>query len=93
MSYLVKSNRQTYLAVQIVDSHGVLQDQYLAPAEEIKSYSYTESMRKLRDIRAISVQVINDSPKDEEKSESSTVETGVVSDEISVTKKSNKRSK
>lgn len=92
MLYLVKSNRQTYLAVQIVDSHGVLQDQYLAPAEEIKSYSYTESMRKLRDIRAISVQVINDSPKDE-KSESSTVETGVVSDEISVTKKSNKRSK
>lgn len=92
MLYLVKSNRQTYLAVQIVDSHGVLQDQYLAPAEEIKSYSYTESMRKLRDIRAISVQVINDSQKDE-KSESSTVETGVVSDEISVTKKSNKRSK
>ena len=92
MSYLVKSNRQTYLAVQIVDSHGVLQDQYLAPAEEIKSDSYTESMRKLRDIRAISVKIIDDSPKDE-KSESSTVETGVVSDEISVTKKSNKRSK
>jgi hypothetical protein len=80
------------LAVQIVDSHGVLQDQYLAPAEKVKSYSYTESMRKLRDIRAISVQVINDSQKDE-KSESATVETGVVSDEISVTKKSNKRSK